>query len=335
MPSQYNSFLGLGLEGTAGTPVESQYELDMISENIAGTGTPVRRRAINRTRATKGAYMGTYEIGGGFEIEATPDTLPFLMYYAFDKLTSGAGPYSHQYTTGNTLKSFTAQVKRGDTYFVYPGLYIASMEFRIAFGGILEVGVEVGGVSTEILYDAEESGAGIADSTIDPYPFNNMGVSIGPTGDLELLDDTDNWRINVNTGFNRAGGLSTRRHLNRGFPGDQIISGSFDKIFLDEDLHRAWMGENAATYPGEVGGDVQYREINVSIGVGSHNLTITLPEVFFTATTPAITGRDGVVRQTVNFEASWDITTGRDFKAMLTNSLLTSAEIAATGTPIS
>jgi len=326
------SFLGIGFENTSGIPVKSQVELDFISENLRGQGEPIRRRCINRRRTVKGAVMGAYRAEGDINLEATPDKITKLLYAALTGLTTSgsADPYTHVFKTGDTLRSLTAQVKRNAQYFVYPGLHVQRLTFRAVIDAIMEMTVGLAGKGKEKIYNAEQSDVGIAASSDDPFVFHQAVLSLhGATN-----DDTNNWEISVDTGLTTPKGIGAGRAPNRAHPGDSVVTGSFDQVFESIEAHRRWMGAATSGYPIEVGNNVQTFAAQLKYtAAASRELILDLPKVYYTASEPAVQGRDGVIMQRCQFSTLYDNAEGTDIKITIKNAE-TNGVIVALGTNI-
>lgn len=316
-PTSYASFLGIGLEGTPGTPVVSKYELDLVSETLHGVGEPIRSRAINRTRSVKKAVQGPYSAEGDLVVEWTPDMVTTLLYCAFAKATTGSSdPYTHVFTPGADLRSFTAQIKRDDVYFIYPGLYINRISIRAVIDQILEGTFNVQGRAKEVLYDVEKSDGAIAASSADPFVFLQGAVTLHGTPNT----DTNNWDIQFGTGLQRNKGLGAGRAHNRAHEGDSTCTGSFDIVFDTVEAHRRWMGASASTYPILVGDAVQTAAAQlVYTASATRKLQIDIPKLYYTASEPAVRGREGLIIQRCQFASLYDAVTTGEFKITVIN----------------
>lgn len=318
-PQSYLATLGIGLENAAGTPVDSQYRLDFISEALKGQGEPIRRRCINGRRAAKGAVMGGYSAEGDVNVEATPDKISKLLYAALTDLTSsGSGdPYTHVFKPGDTLLPVTVQIRRGDQYFVYPGLYIARLTFRGVIDAILEMTFGFQGRAKEKIYNAAQNDGGITESDEDPFVFHQATTSLHGSAST----DTNNWEVSLNTGLTRHKGLGAGRAHNRAHPGDALTEGSFDVVFDTVEEHRRWMGAASSAYPIAVGDEVQTfaARLKYQNAAGDRALTLDLPRSYYKASSPAVAGREGLIMQRCEFSTLWDTAEDCDCKITLKN----------------
>jgi hypothetical protein len=328
-PTNYSSKFTFGLENTAGTPVKGQVEMDLISESIRGTGAPTRRRGITGFRSPKGVVPGPYEVGGSFLVEAVPTNLAKPLLSMFDLITTDEGPFIHTFSTVNTLRPFTAQVKRGDYYFVYPGLFMESVTFRASYGNIVEAEFAVGGIGKERVYTVENSEVGMISTSDDPFNFDEATVTLNGATNT----DTDNWEVTVSTGLTLTRGLGVERTPNRAFPGDSLVRGSFDLLFMTDAKHKEFLGETSGSRPFTAKSNVVDFSIILSFTSGAKILTINLPKLHYVDSGMAITGREGVIRQPLSFEGTWDSVTGTDIVIQLVNAQTGEAE-AALGTNI-
>lgn len=325
-PSNYYGFCGVGLETTAGTPVRSQHELDLLSETLQGKGEPIRSSAINRTRAVKKAVQGPYRADGDLNVEVTPDKFTKLLYAMFDLTTTGsAAPFTHVFKSGDVLRPLTVQVRRDDVYFVYPGQYVSRLVLRGVIDQILQATVSLAGRAKERLYNAEQSDAGITQSVLSPFAFIEATTTLHGAAST----DTNNWEVNVDTGLITPKGLGAGRAPNRAHPGDSLVSGSFDVVFDTVEEHRRWMGAATSTYPINVADILQTFAIQLKYakaGPPIEEFTIDITKAYYAASGPALTGREGVIMQPCQFKSLWD-NTDTDIKITIksdeTNTIIT------------
>ncbi|MFN3652229.1 MAG: phage tail tube protein [Armatimonadota bacterium] len=331
-PVGHASFLGIGLENTAGTPVKSQVELDFISESLRGVGEPIRRRSINRTRAVKGAVMGPYRIEGDLNLEVTPDKITKLLYAALIGIaTAGTiAPFTHTFKPGAGLKPLTAQLLRDDQYFVYPGLHVSRLTFRGVIDQILEATVGLAAKGKERIYNAEQSDVAIAASTLDPFVFHQGVVTLHGAANT----DTNNWEISIDTGLQTPKGLGAGRAPNRAHAGDNVVTGSFDLVFDTVEAHRRWMGASSSAYPILVADTLQTFALQLKYTAGANaELTIDIPKAYYTASEPSVQGRDGVIIQRCQFGSLYDVASLADVVLTVKNAEA-AASITGLGTDI-
>ena len=294
-PTNYRSFLGVGLQSAAGTPAVAKYELDYISEALHGVGEPIRRKSINRKRSVKGAVMGGYSIEGDINLEVTPDKFTTLLYAALGLATVGTtDPYTHTFKPGDSLLPLSVHVQRANQLFLYPDLYVNRISFRGVIDAILEATVGLPGRGLERIYNVERSDGAISASALDPFVFWGATVSLHGSA----TTDTNNHELTINTGLTRAKGLGAGRAHNRAHPGDSLVEGSFDLVFDTIEEHRRWMGAAASSYPIDPANTLQTLALQLKYTQSaSRVLTIDVPKAYYKASGPAVSGREGIVMQ--------------------------------------
>lgn len=304
-PVNFRSFLGIGIEGTAGAAVKALYELDFISETLRGQGEPIRRRCINRTRSVKGAVMGGYSAEGDINLEVTPNMVSTLFYAALTSLATvgTTDPYTHTFKPSTSLKPVTVHIQRGNQVFVYPAQFVNRITFRGVIDAILEATFGMQGRALERVWDVEKSDAAIAASTEDPFVFWGATVALhsGATA------DTNNHDLTINTGLTRHKGLGSGRGHDRAHPGDSLVEGSFDLVFDTIEEHRRWMGAAASSYPIDVANTLQTLALQLKYTQSANRvLTIDVPKAYYKTSGPAVTGREGIVLQRVDWSSLYN-----------------------------
>lgn len=133
--------------------------------------------------------------------------------------------------------------------------------------------------------------------------------------------DTNNWNININTGLSFNKGIGAGRAPNRAYPGDSVVSGSFDLVFDDITQHQRWMGQASRSSGMTPGTAIQLFAVQLLFQASSTAiLQIDLPRVYYTDSAPAVSGRDGVILQPLTFEALYDPTWQTDILITISNS---------------
>jgi hypothetical protein len=327
-PVNFRSFMGIGIEAVAGTPIQALYELDFISESLRGQGEPIRRKCINRTRAVKGAVQGPYSAEGDINLEVTPDKVSTLFYAALTSLTTTGttDPYVHVFKPGTTLKPLSVHIQRANQLFVYPGQYVSRITLRGVIDSILEATFGMQGNAKEKIYDTEQSDGAIAASALDPFVFWGATTSLHGSANT----DTNNWEVSIDTGLTRAKGLGAGRAHNRAHPGDSVVTGSFDVVFDSIEAHRRWMGAASSAYPIAVADTLQTFALQLLwTQSASRKLQLDIPKAYYRTSGPAISGREGIVMQRCEFSALYNASDLADVVLTLTNGEANAAIITA------
>lgn len=325
------SFLGIGLEGSAGYPVLSQVEIPFTSESLEGKGEPIRSKAVHRIRSTRRAVMGAYAASGEIAFEVTPSRISKIIYAILSDLTTaGNGPYSHTFTTGSGILPTTVQVGKASRFHIYPGCYPSALKLRAAIDEIVTGTLSVLSMASEIILDAEASDPAMAAGPDTPFVFYDGLVTVAG----EQTTDTNNWEINIATGAQATAAVRRRRNPSRVFGGEALVTGSFEMLFSSAGEHKRWMGYAAPEFPLRITRNlVTFPASLVFLNAAGECLSIDLPKIYYSASGAPIEGRQGIV-QRLRFAALLDEAAASDVVVTLTNAE-TNASITAVGTEIS
>lgn len=316
-PTGVKSFISIGLEGTAATPVKGQVYLDAISENLLGKGEPIRSRALNQQPSATKAVQGQYRADGDINFEATPDKVTKILYAILTSLgsTGTVDPYTHVFKNAATLRPLTVQILRPTgQYFVYPGQYINRLTIRGVIDAIAEVTAGLAGRAKERIYDAEKSDVGIAYCTEDSFVFHQASTTLHGVAST----DTNNWQIDIDTGLATPKGQGAGRAPNRAHSQERKVGFSFDVVFDTIEEHRRWMGAASSAYPINVADTLQTFAIQLLYTASANRiLQIDLTKAYYRTSGMPVQGK-GVVTQRCEGETLWD-PTDTDIKITLKN----------------
>lgn len=337
-PTAALGFCGIGIEGTAGTAVKSQVELDLVSENMGGTGGGQPFRTINRSRSTTKVLMGPYDGGGEITVGVTADKFTkILSAWAGGTTTAGtAAPYTHTWKTPTGDPStLTVQLLRpSGYYFVYPGCHVNTLNFRAsADEPALQCTVGFMARAAEYIEDAEASDVAIAASTADPLSTLTGSVTVGG-GSVATLADLD---LTIDAALIGRRGIGQGRTINRVYPGFQVVRGTFTLAFESISEHRKWMGAASDSYPINIANVVRFStlifEFQDPANPTTRKLNIQVGQAFYESSEPRMESPDGIVTWRLSFNSKYYATDTSDVVLTMTNGE-TDADIDTAGTDI-
>lgn len=92
----YETKVGIGIEGTAGTPVKAQQLLYHRSDSVEGEYNNITSRALASGRFPAQSAAGSASVAGSVVIEPTFKGISRVLYAALGAYTHGAGPDPYQ-----------------------------------------------------------------------------------------------------------------------------------------------------------------------------------------------------------------------------------------------
>lgn len=140
--------LGVAFETTANTYVAPVKWLSLLSENLHYIQDTIWRRVMRGTADVVSATPGNVHIAGDIHLEATPDTVAWVLYACRAAVTkTGAGPYTYNVVGthgagGAAGRTMSMTIVRNGVVFGYVGVVVSSFTFTINNGG-LELTVSV------------------------------------------------------------------------------------------------------------------------------------------------------------------------------------------------
>lgn len=129
------SALGLAVEACNGIPTKADWMAEYLNGTIAQDDRRVYGRSLrNATTMRRKVVKGIVQWEGQIEIEITPEgPFPRLQGGIFPVETTGGGPtYTHRFA--NKVGGWTLTLTQliGETYFVFPGCRVASVEYAFS-----------------------------------------------------------------------------------------------------------------------------------------------------------------------------------------------------------
>lgn len=233
--------------------------LAQTEEHLDGNGARGTRSAYaNRVRS------GNKTIGGTIGLNVTPGQLALLL----PRIMGGAGP-----VLAETLPVFGVMVDRGSKVFTYSDCVINRATFRASAGGLLELELDIFGVSETVGASGSFPALTITETLADqPLTFMDGVFELPSTVEVTAFELTiDNAVVRRFANSTEATALT---------PGDRIVTTS---------LTVPWNDSYAALYADGIAGVVgQYAITN-----GTTSLLIDLPAVQIPRQTPVFAARNG------------------------------------------
>lgn len=303
---------GTGVETTYGTPVTPDRWYEIVSEGIERQhnvlqSSGLRAGARNLRRGSRRALTHRWA-GGPVELEVADRGMGRLFNHmlggspTITQPDAGGAPtvYQHVYEMGSTAgKSLTIQKGLRDQAgtevesFTYHGCKLNTWEMSVAVGEILSLSL---GVDCE---DEDRTTALAAHSYTSSGLFTFAGGSV-EIDDVEVAKvmsasvQGDN-ALRTDAFFLGTGGLKGEPEPND-FPS---VSGSLSVEFADPaTFYDLFVGDTAAKF------ELVFTGATIT-GAHKYAVTVEVPEVHFTGSTPKV-GGPGVVNHEVPFEGAYD-----------------------------
>jgi len=336
--------VAVGLQADA-NPVKCVSYLDATSCTLQGTRTIKQYETLGNGRKITKSGVGPHTVGGDIAFNFTPDKVSQILYAILGRLdgnTSTAAPITHVLRPSNiegqpALRPLTVEVRRGDSYFVYPNCYAERLVLRPSEDDDLTATVTLAGLALERVYDAPQVDPACAASSLMPFAFHGATVKQCAYGEvLAETELTSGWNLEISTGFASRRQLGNGLVAGKGRPGRSRVRGSFDLIFESDAELKRWMGDSSTVYPKSPGTHRRYLAMQIAYTHADTNATLTIdvPRALYEGeATPATESAEGFLIQPLQFVTEWDSVMDCDVKLTLVNSE-TNAVITKAGTKI-
>jgi hypothetical protein len=242
-----NSWIGVGVESTFGTPVARTKFFEFMSESVkldAGleARSSLRGRSRNRRGQKKHAVAGTVE----FQLQVDGMEV-FLKNALGSSSTSGAGPYTHTISLARALPTgLSVELNRdasnigGSSAFLYDGCQIAKMTLKHSPGDFLKMSVDlVGEGDSSLVAVSTPTFATFVGWDWDSFAATINGVSVS-IKDLEITLDNNLATERYNLGSNKRKGF--------GGNGNRMISGKISVEFASLTELNYWRNQSAGSF---------------------------------------------------------------------------------------
>ncbi len=349
-----DTYLGIGREAVAGTPVKAQALASFIPRDSMGhqTTTIESQSGSVPDRMLRDIKPGLWHEQGTLNVEVQPEGGFLVALLALMGAHADTGPtdlcYTHTFKTSGTPDPVTlVEIMQQETPYahVYPGGYIYGMELGINKDGILEAALQA--MAQKVWeYDATKGGTSwanvvnsFATSTSPTIPGIGLGISLdgGSTIDTDVLPDGN---LGVASSIKPLHTLNRSRHPSRFGFGRQLVSGTFNKLFSTMDEVKKFFGlSSGALYtlqPGTVLGeyDLVYDWIGELAGTTTYyELKARMRKAKLIAYSAPIAGEEEIVQQ-LGWKAIYDSGSASDVEFTIVNKDA-ATYLDATGTAIS
>jgi hypothetical protein len=179
----------LGIEGTYGTAVTPDVQLEFLSESLHQVNTNVESDALVGAVTTPYFNIIGSKVEGDISYEVHPDKMGEILYAALGveaaaALESGAtSAYAHAFTPvkgGDSLPSLSIVEDKKADVFVYSGMKIDTLTLETDAGSLLTSSISLIGQKEEGSGSVED----LSVSALNPFDFNDMKIYFGTAGSV-------------------------------------------------------------------------------------------------------------------------------------------------------
>ena len=283
-------------DGGTGDPIVVYFNSNTLKATKPENQTGTIRGDVNPVAP----YSGLLEVSGDITVPVDTEVFKYLLRQTFNKVTS-TGPssylYNHKFVVDKSerLKSFI--LEKGyldiDKYFKYSGCKINSMSIDFNAGGeeLLATFNIMGKDETisSASYDETPYIASAADIFANRFDHIECSVSEGGSASSIVESVSVNYSNNLDLIYCIGGaGKVTQNNMS-----NVSVSGTITALFNDTTILEKAKNKTESS-------------LVLTLTKGSHTITITLPEVIYTQTSPEITSNDGSTRVTMDFVGYYD-----------------------------
>lgn len=301
----YDFKLASAYESTYGTPPGSGYVFLPVKTFGLKRDRPFEKDPrLGLGRGGQALYQGRISCSGPVVVPVDVANIGYwLRQFLGSPSTTGTGPYTHVFTSGGASlpsMSLEAQHSSASTFEMFDGVYGSSIAFGLADDGEA--------IATLDLVGADCTKAG---STAAGSPSSETYEAFRQFYGSLQLDSSDLGDV-LSASFTYDNGLNIERLVNGAAKidepdlGDDMVTGQIDMRFADATLY------DKAVAATSVDLDFIY-EISAS-----KKLTVSIPEVYLTPTSPPVDGPGGL-NISFSFEAVVNTSAGHKLQATLIN----------------
>ena len=333
--------VGVGIETTEGSGVQSQNLLDCRSYTVYGRDEKLYGQAL-RGRLARRALPGASYVDGSLDFELTPEGGTARLLYAAigDITTTNVGAiYTHvMKPLGGSPRAITLVQKTGDVQPVCGGCIIDTMDITMALDDIV-VGTATVGGHKEVIFasGATTTAGGAAFDGNDPFVFTRANVKLyGSTS-----TDVDNVTINFANNIMRKQALRDKRFSLKHLWGASAVTGSLSMYFSSDAEHKAFFGNASLSAPYQSADQADFVDLEFILrstlisGSDYRTLTIDFPKSQYDTLEAPVTSPDAI-RQDLTFTALVDGTSNEPTVTIIntdSGTLITGAGSAISGWP--
>ena len=348
-------YLGIGREGTHGTPVKSQALCSLIGGGLASSAGAIESRSLSvADRMVKDILPGRILWNGSYDIEVQPEGGFLIALLALLGSHADTGPtdeaYTHVFKTSGTPDPVTfAEIAQQETPFasIFRGGYVTGMNFASDANSddILTASLQCVG-QEEWVYD-ETTGdtdwaniaASFALSTSPLFTGLHLGVSLD--GGSNLNTDVTGGNFGISSAVRPLVTCDRSRVAANHRFGRQAVTGTVNLMFSTMAELAEYFGLASVSYtlqPGTVLGeyDLEYDWLSGDlIGSGDtyYQFTLGVTNAKVLARSAPVAGDDAII-QSISWKAIYNDTDESDVIATMVNSEA-ATYLDSTGTAIS
>lgn len=282
----------LGKESSFGTAATLKYKIPFKSESLNHKIEAIKSEALLGVRGIKALAPGKEGVEGSIEVEAYPNSLGVLFYFALgkaeqvdpDSTPSSGDEYTKITPIGLTedLPSATIQVDHSGQKMYYTGCKINSLKFSGSVGAIPSISIDVIGLE-EILGSATEGT--LTEPGNEPFYFKELRLFTDQFVTTTDLYSNIEFSINNNLDSDdyRLDGSGKRKTIE---PGTLEITGGLDIIF------------DSSVISGEYSKFKNFQDAALGIELAKSSgekFTIYIPRLRFSEMSHDISGADKII----------------------------------------
>lgn len=338
------SYVGIGIEGTVGTPVRAQSLADFRSAGMKPLSSYILSQSIRNRRSFDRVVPGSVGMSGDLVTELQPEGANSKLLYALlgtPTTVTGGGIATHTFKTVNSVTPVgaTILVNRGQNDLeVFYGSVCMSAEFNCAIDEIV--------LATWSLLARQ---SGIYQYSADEYLVKNSAAAYDGNAPMTFVgaqlkiagattSDARSARFRINNSTIPKVVVKRQRQVEGHLHQDSVVEGSIDLYFNGVAELRRWLGNAGSTFPFKHSETTILTTGTISLemagdsGAATEHLYLQTNTAFWTDLDQNIGGR-GPIMQTINFQSLYDADDVSDVIAELTNGEAAAA-ITTAGTNI-
>lgn len=328
-------YLGLGNEGTPGTPVDAQVHLDITSTTLdTPTDTELYHEGGVGGRGIRSRKPGFYQPSGNVVYDADLESIVWLLRYAFGSYAFTPGsPNVHEVyaSNDNVLPAFTARVGKdlSNLEHMFQWCALGQLQLQVS-DGFLVATADI--TAQQDAPDTLVAEASLLLPSVPQVAFHEITATLPDPTDASPKIRSLTWTINNNLR------TTDRQHIGSRFAegspaGGRDVTFSADLWFEDRaELERFWGGASGPAAAGATSFGMV-----ISGAVGADTIDIAMNDVHYTQVQTQPSGRDPIIqsvagRALVATHTLDDTITDVETEALVTVNN-TAADVSTAGTP--
>jgi len=271
------------------------------SENLNAQRNLIQTPVIRSNRNSASPILGNYIVTGSINTHLQAYNLGTLIKGCLGSVTTtGTNPYTHVIKVGNTLPTFF--IEKGFTdisqYLRYQGCYISGMSIDFAAEGLQKCSFDISGAKYAISATPLDSTPSISGG-YKPF-YGGIFTVVNEGG--SAIATIESASVKITNEIDAKYTLGSLGEVQEVAVGGVTVSGNINAFFSDATLLNKALNSTESSLKFVL----QYGTGDGSIG--NEYLEIFIPELVYEVTTPAISGKGGIMIQ-LNFNAYYDNST--------------------------